>query len=79
MNYTVDQRGYYGIYGGAFIPEMLYPNVKELRDAYLGIIESDGFQKEFRALLQDYAGRPSPLYYAGRLSAKYGTHIYLKR
>ena len=65
--YAVDQRGYYGAYGGAFIPEMLRPNIDELRENYLKIIESDQFQKDFKRLLQDYVGRPSPLYYASRL------------
>ncbi|MBN2519206.1 MAG: tryptophan synthase subunit beta [Bacteroidales bacterium] len=77
--FDVDENGYYGNYGGAFIPEMLYPNVEELRQNYLKIIESDSFQKEFRQLLKDYVGRPSPLYYANRLSEKYKTNIYLKR
>ena len=77
--YQVNERGYYGMYGGAFIPEMLYPNVEELRQKYLAILESEDFQKEFRRLLKDYVGRPSPLYYATRLSGKYKTSIYLKR
>ena len=79
MNFHVDDNGYYGSYGGAFIPEMLYPNIKELRENYLKIIESESFDEEFRKMLCDYAGRPSPLYLAGRLSEKYGTSIYLKR
>ncbi|MDX2431731.1 MAG: tryptophan synthase subunit beta [Bacteroides sp.] len=79
MNYRVDQKGFYGEFGGAYIPEMLYPNVKELEERYLGIIESDVFQNEFTMLLKDYAGRPTPLYLAGRLSEHYGTNIYLKR
>ena len=74
-----DERGYYGRYGGAFIPEMLYPNVEELRTRYLEIIHEAGFQKEYRSLLKDYVGRPSPLYLASRLSAKYNTQLYLKR
>ena len=77
--YAVDQRGYYGAYGGAFIPEMLRPNIDELRENYLKIIESDQFQKDFKRLLQDYVGRPSPLYYASRLSEHYQTRVYLKR
>lgn len=77
--YSVNDKGYYGNYGGAFIPEMLYPNVEELRQNYLKIIEDPSFQKEFRSLLKDYVGRPSPLYYAKRLSERYGAHIYLKR
>ena len=79
MNYNVNDEGYYGSYGGAFIPEMLFPNVEELRNCYLSILESAEFQKEFRLLLHDYAGRPTPLYYAARLSKQYKTHIYLKR
>jgi len=78
-NYAVDQRGYYGEFGGAFIPEMLHPNVEELRQSYLEIMYDPVFQKEFQALLKDYVGRPSPLYYAKRLSAHYKTNIYLKR
>lgn len=77
--YRVTPRGYYGEFGGAYIPEMLYPNVKELQDHYLEIIEDESFQQEFHSLLQDYVGRPSPLYFAKRLSEKYKTNIYLKR
>jgi tryptophan synthase beta chain len=79
MNYTVNEHGYYGNFGGAFIPEMLYPNVKELQEKYLDIIYEEGFQKEFWQLLTDYVGRPTPLFYAERLSARYKAHIYLKR
>jgi tryptophan synthase beta chain len=79
MKYQVNKKGYYGSYGGAFIPEMLYPNIEELRIKYLNIIESPEFQTEFRDLLKDYAGRPTPLYMAARLSGKYGARIYLKR
>lgn len=71
--------GYYGDFGGAFIPEMLHPNVEELKEQYLKIIYDEDFQKEFRALLKDYVGRPSPLYLAKRLSEKHGTTIFLKR
>ena len=71
--------GYYGNFGGAYIPEMLHRNVEELRKMYLEIINADSFQKEFRELLKDYAGRPTPLYFAKRLSDKYGTKIFLKR
>ena len=71
--------GYYGHFGGAYIPEMLYPNVEELKAQYLKIIYSEDFQKEFRYLLKDYVGRPSPLYHAKRLSEKHGTTIFLKR
>ncbi|MBI1228045.1 MAG: tryptophan synthase subunit beta [Bacteroidetes bacterium] len=74
-----DPDGFYGQFGGAFIPEMLYPNVEELRQCYLEIIESADFQTEFRSLLKDYAGRATPLYFAKRLSEEYGTKIYLKR
>lgn len=74
-----DQYGYYGDFGGAFIPEMLYPNVKELEDNYLDIINSDDFRKEYNALLKDYVGRATPLYFAKNLSDKYQTNIYLKR
>lgn len=74
-----NEQGYYGQFGGAFIPEMLHRNVEELRTKYLDIINDAAFQKEFRELLKDYAGRPTPLYYAKRLSEKYGTSIYLKR
>src|SRR4051812_33022871 len=74
-----DLRGYYGKFGGAFIPEMLYPNVEELRTRYLQIIEDPQFQKEFTYLLRNYVGRPTPLYAATRLSEKYGGTIYLKR
>lgn len=79
MKYNPDKNGYYGQFGGAFIPELLYPNAKELEDNYIQIIESEEFQKEYKALLKDYVGRPSPLYLAKRLSQKYGGHIYLKR
>jgi tryptophan synthase beta chain len=79
MKYTVDERGYYGQFGGAYIPEMLYPNVEELRNKYLQIIQSDDFRKEFHDLLKNYVGRPTPLYHATRMSAKYGARIYLKR
>ena len=79
MKYNPDENGYFGQFGGAFIPELLYPNVKEIEDNYIQIIESAEFQKEYRDLLKDYVGRPTPLYYAKRLSAKYKSHIYLKR
>ncbi len=74
-----DQHGYYGKFGGAYIPEMLHRNVEELRMKYRDIIGDASFQSEFRALLKDFAGRPTPLYYAGRLSKRFGTNIYLKR
>lgn len=79
MKYNVDEHGYYGSFGGAFIPEMLYPNVKQLQDNYLTLMYEEGFQHEFHKLLRDYVGRPTPLFYAGRLSNKYGARIYLKR
>lgn len=79
MSYNVDEKGYYGEFGGAFIPEMLYPNVEELRQNYLKISNDPEFKKEFADLLKNYVGRPSPLYLAKRLSAKYGAKIYLKR
>jgi len=74
-----DAQGYFGKFGGAYIPEMLYPNVEELRTRYLEIMHETAFQKEFHSLLKDYVGRPSPLYLAKRLSGKYNTQIYLKR
>ncbi len=79
MNYNVDEKGYYGDFGGAYIPEMLYPNVEELRLNYKNIIADPDFQKEFNELLTNYVGRPTPLYFAKRFSEKYGTKIYLKR
>ena len=78
-SYHADEDGFYGSFGGAFIPEMLYPNVDELKSRYLEIMGSPEFQNEFRQLLRDYVGRPTPLYFARRLSEKYGTRIYLKR
>ncbi len=77
--FYADEKGYYGEFGGAFIPEMLYPNVEELRKKYLKIMYEDSFQKEFHQLLKDYVGRPSPLYFAKRLSEKHDCKIYLKR
>ena len=77
--FQVDEHGYYGQFGGAYIPELLYPNVKELEDNYLNIINSEAFQKEYLYLLKQYVGRPTPLYLAPNLSKKYGAHIYLKR
>lgn len=79
MKYQVNEKGYYGEFGGAWIPEMMFTNIDELKHRYLTIIESNPFKKEFDQLLQDYVGRPSPLYYAGRLSEHYGSKIYLKR
>lgn len=79
MNYHVDEKGYFGNFGGAYIPEMLYPNIEELRENYLSIIQHDSFQQEFHQLLRDYVGRPTPLYFAARLSEQYRAKIYLKR
>ena len=79
MSYNINKKGYYGEFGGAYIPEMLYPNVEELRQNYLKIMAEPSFKKEFDQLLKDYVGRPSPLYFAKRLSEKYNTKIYLKR
>ena len=79
MNYQVDENGYYGNYGGSFIPELLHKNVQELQENYLKIMYEAEFQKEFTNLLHDYVGRPTPLYFAKRLSEKYKTNIYLKR
>ena len=79
MNYNINEKGYYGEFGGAYIPEMLYPNVEELRQNYLKIMAEPSFIKEFNDLLKNYVGRPSPLYFAKRFSEKYNTKIYLKR
>src|SRR5882724_110084 len=79
MKYSVDEHGYYGKFGGAYIPEMLYPNVEELQANYLSIIESIDFKNEFESLLRNYVGRPTPLFFAQRLSEKFKTKIYLKR
>ena len=78
-SYLVDQEGYYGEFGGAYVPEILHKCVEDLQKAYLPILESGDFQLEFRNLLRDYVGRPSPLYRARRLSERYGAQIYLKR
>lgn len=79
MKYNPDKNGYYGEFGGAFIPDQLRPNIEELASRYIGILESQKFREEFAYLLKHYAGRPSPLYFAPRLSEKYGAKIYLKR
>jgi len=79
MKYTVDEKGYYGEFGGAYIPEMLYPNVEELRTHYLSILSEESFKAEFHKLLKEYVGRPTPLYRANRLSEQYNASIYLKR
>ena len=78
-SYQVDEWGYYGTFGGAYIPEMLYPNTEELRTQYLSIMAEPDFQQQFDQLLKDYVGRPTPLYFAQRLSAQVGCKIYLKR
>ncbi len=77
--FQVNEQGYFGKFGGAYIPEMLYPNIEELRSRYMEIIYEEGFQKELHQLLRDYVGRPTPLFFASRLSEKYGAKIYLKR
>ena len=74
-----DEKGFYGQYGGAYIPEMLIPNIEELKSCYLKIMESESFLSEYKKLFTDFAGRPSPLFKAERLSAKYGANIWLKR
>lgn len=79
MNYQANENGFYGDFGGAFIPEMLYPNLEELRQNYLKIIAEPDFIKEYEMLLKDYVGRPTPLYFAARLSKEYNAKIYLKR
>ena len=78
-SFLVDQDGYYGEFGGAYVPEILHKCVEELTNKYLEVIESEEFKKEFEQLLRDYVGRPSPLYLAKRLSEKYGCKLYLKR
>ncbi|MDQ7917464.1 tryptophan synthase subunit beta [Mesonia sp. MT50] len=78
-SYHINEKGYYGEFGGAFVPEMLQPNLAELKEQYLEILQDKKFQEEFQDLLQHYVGRPTPLYYAKRLSEKYKTQIYLKR
>ena len=79
MKYTVDEKGYYGEFGGAWIPEMMYASINELKLRYLGILQEKSFRDEFDLLMKDYVGRPSPLYYAKRLSEKYQSNIWLKR
>jgi tryptophan synthase beta chain len=79
MNFDVNEKGYYGEFGGAFIPEMMYPNIKELRENYLKILNDRKFKDEFTSLLKYYVGRPSPLFFASRLSSFYDTRIFLKR
>ncbi|MEO6188757.1 MAG: tryptophan synthase subunit beta [Ginsengibacter sp.] len=77
--WQVSESGYYGEFGGAYVPEMLYNNVEHLKENYLKIIEEETFQQQFQTLLKDYVGRPTPLYFASRLSEKYGAKIFLKR
>lgn len=77
--YSVNSNGYYGRFGGQFVPEMLYPNVDNLKKVYQEILDSESFQKEYKQLLKEYVGRPTPLTYAKRMSAAYGTNIFLKR
>ena len=79
MTYQIDENGFYGQFGGAYIPEILYKTVEELKLTYLPILESAEFKKEYHDLLKDYVGRPSPLYHAKRMSEKYGCRLYLKR
>src|SRR5688572_15244090 len=77
--FSPNEQGYYGRFGGAYIPEMLHRNVEELKTKYLEIMGEASFQKEYQQHLQDYVGRPTPLYFAERLSKQYGTQIFLKR
>jgi tryptophan synthase beta chain len=79
INFTPDEHGYYGNFGGAFIPEMLHANIEELQNAFRNIVNDAGYQQEYKELLRDYVGRPTPLYFAKRLSKKYNTNIFLKR
>ena len=79
MSYQVNRKGYYGEFGGAFIPEMMHPNIEELQEKYMEIINSYNFRQDFINLLKHYVGRPSPLYYATRMSERYQSHIFLKR
>jgi len=79
VSFQVSDSGYYGQFGGAFIPEMLHPNIQKLKENYLSIMQDADFQRDFQSLLKDYVGRPTPLYFAERLSQEYGANIYLKR
>jgi tryptophan synthase beta chain len=79
VTFTINEAGYYGEFGGAYIPEILYANIEALKNSYKEILNDQGFQREFNFLLNDYVGRPSPLYFAKRLSEKYGCKIYIKR
>lgn len=78
-DFNVNEDGLYGRFGGAYVPEILYAQVEKLRNEYLKVMNEDSFRAEYRNLLRDYVGRPSPLYPARRLSERYGTKIYLKR
>lgn len=78
-NYQISRDGYYGTFGGAYVPEILYKTVEDLRRSYLPILESEDFQSQYHQLLADYVGRPSPLYFANRMSERYGCRLYLKR
>ena len=79
MSYNIDENGFYGQFGGAYIPEMLYPNIEQLTERYLSIMSESSFKTEFNQLLKNYVGRPTPLYYAKRFSKKYKTKVYFKR
>ncbi len=79
MKYSVNEKGYYGSFGGAYIPEMLWPNVNDLKEAYFAALLDESFQAELDALLKDYVGRPTPLFEAKRISQKYGYRVFLKR
>src|ERR1700710_926466 len=79
MKYGVNEQGYYGDFGGAYIPEMLYPNIEDLRQQYVQILQDPAFKAEYDQLLKDYVGRPSPLYHAKRYSEKYRANIFFKR
>ena len=78
-SYSTPEKGFHGEFGGAYVPEILHKCVHDLQDAYLPIIESGSFKAEYRSLLKDYVGRPSPLYFARRMSERYGCRLYLKR
>jgi len=79
QNYAIDEKGYYGEFGGAYIPEILHKCVTDLKESYLRIMESERFRQDYAQLLRDYVGRPSPLYHSKQLSGRYGCKIYLKR
>ena len=79
MNYNVDENGFYGQFGGAYIPEMLYPNIEQLTERYLNIMSESSFKIEFNQLLKNYVGRPTPLYLAKNISEELGFNVWLKR